>query len=92
MLGVLTRFLEFLQIEQSKVDALNDKNTQYHKTKKDSQTMIDFDDERDNVYSQSSEIITQIENGKEVKMEIITEIVPVSKTSAIRKTTIERIR
>lgn len=92
MLGVLTRFLEFLQVEQSKINALNDKNTEHKKSKKDSQTMIDFDDERDNVYSQSSEIITQIENGKEVKMEVITKIVPVSKTSAIKTTTVERIR
>lgn len=92
MLGVLTRFLEFLQVEQSKINALNDKNTEHKKSKEDSQTMIDFDDERDNVYSQSSEIITQIENGKEVKMEVITKIVPVSKTSAIKTTTVERIR
>lgn len=92
MLGVLTRFLEFLQVEQSKINALNNKNTEHKKSKEDSQTMIDFDDERDNVYSQSSEIITQIENGKEVKMEVITKIVPVSKTSAIKTTTVERIR
>ncbi len=53
--------------------------------------MIEID-ESENVYSEQSEVITKFENGKEVKIEVITQTIPVSKTSALRKVTTERIR
>lgn len=90
MIGILAKFLAYLQLESDKgsKSLILNKNTSQ---KKENSLMIEID-EKDNVFSETSEIITKFENGKEIKMEIITQTIPVGKNSAIRKTITERIR
>lgn len=91
MIGVLVKFLEFMKIEADKLNATTtNSNSNAHQPKESSQ-MIERD-EKDNVFSEQSEIITQFENGKAVKIQVITQTIPVSKTTAMRKTIVERIK
>lgn len=48
-------------------------------------------DEKDNVFCEKSEIVTHYENGKAIKVQITTQLIPVSKTSAIQKTSVQRL-
>ena len=89
MIGVLVKFLEFMKIEADKLNATTT-NSNAHQPKESSQ-MIERD-EKDNVFSEQSEIITKFENGKAVQIQVITQNIPVSKTTAMRKTIVERIK
>lgn len=91
MIGVLVKFLEFMKIEADKLNAATTNlNSNTHQPKESSQ-MIERD-EKDNVFSEQSEIITKFENGKAVKIQVITQTIPVSKNTAMRKTIMERIK
>ena len=91
MIGVLVKFLEFMKIEADKLNATTtNSNSNTHQPKESSQ-MIERD-EKDNVFSEQSEIITKFENGKAVKIQVITQTIPVSKNTAMRKTIMERIK
>ena len=92
MIGILIKFLEYMKLEADKINLENSQNFKpLAKQKSESSEMIEID-ESENVYSEQSEVITKFENGKEVKIEVITQTIPVSKTSALRKVTTERIR
>lgn len=90
MINALAKFLEFMKIEADKLNTTNTATKTNTQIQENAQ-MIERD-EKDNVFSEKSEIITRFENGKEVKIEVITQDIPISKTTAIRKTLIERIR
>lgn len=89
MIGVLVKFLEFMKIEADKLNTTAT-NSNTHNTKESSQ-MIERD-EKDNIFSEQSEIITKFENGKAVQIQMITQTIPVSKNTAMRKTIVERIK
>ena len=92
MIGILIKFLEFMKLESDKINLENSKNFKPNTHQKnESSEMIELSEE-ENVFREQSEIVTKFENGKEVKFEIITQTIPVSKTSALRKVTTERIR
>ena len=92
MIGILIKFLEYMKLEADKINLENSQNFKpLVNQKSESSEMIEID-ENENVYSEQSEVITKFENGKEVKIEVITQTIPVSKTSALRKVTTERIR
>ena len=92
MIGILIKFLEFMKLEADKINLENSKNFKPNTHQKsESSEMIELSEE-ENVFREQSEIVTKFENGKEVKFEIITQTIPVSKTSALRKVTTERIR
>ena len=91
MIGVLVKFLEFMKIEADKLNATTTNSNAHSQNTQESSQMIERD-EKDNVFSEQSEIITQFENGKAVKIQVITQTIPVSKTTAMRKTIVERIR
>ena len=92
MIGILIKFLEFMKLEADKTNLENSKNFKPNTHQKnESSEMIELSEE-ENVFREQSEIVTKFENGKEVKFEIITQTIPVSKTSALRKVTTERIR
>ena len=42
-------------------------------------------------FVKKSEIVTHYENGKAIKVQITTQLIPVSKTSAIQKTSVQRL-
>lgn len=90
MIGVLVKFLEYMKLNADKA-SFTPTNSQSQTTTNENSEMIERD-EKDNVFSQQSEIITKFENGKEVKMEIITQTIPISKTTAMRKTIVERVK
>lgn len=81
MLGALLNFYKFLNLETKSETA---QNTPKQKSKSETSEFIELD-EKENFFQQSSEIITHFENGKEIKKEIITQTIPVSKTTAIKK-------
>ena len=88
MIGILVKFLEFMKLENEALkqntpnQALNSKQAQSN------EVMIERD-EKDNV--EKSEIVTHYENGKAIKVQITTQLIPVSKTSAIQKTSVQRL-
>ena len=90
MIGILVKFLEFMKLENEALkqntpnQALNSKQTQSN------EVMIERD-EKDNVFCEKSEIVTHYENGKAIKVQITTQLIPVSKTSAIQKTSVQRL-
>ena len=90
MIGILVKFLEFMKLENEALkqntpnQALNSKQAQSN------EVMIERD-EKDNVFCEKSEIVTHYENGKAIKVQITTQLIPVSKTSAIQKTSVQRL-
>lgn len=93
MIGILVKFLEFMKIEADKLNSVNANTaTNAHISKTQESTQMIERDEKDNVFSEQSEIVTKFENGKVVQMSVITQIIPISKNTAMRKTLIERIR
>lgn len=90
MIGILVKFLEFMKLENEALkqntpnQALNSNQTQSN------EVMIERD-EKDNVFCEKSEIVTHYENGKAIKVQITTQLIPVSKTSAIQKTSVQRL-
>ena len=90
MIGILVKFLEFMKLENEALkqntpnQALNSNQTQSN------EVMIERD-EKDNVFCEKSEIVTRYENGKAIKVQITTQLIPVSKTSAIQKTSVQRL-
>lgn len=90
MIGILVKFLEFMKLENETLkqntpnQALNSNQTQSN------EVMIERD-EKDNVFCEKSEIVTHYENGKAIKVQITTQLIPVSKTSAIQKTSVQRL-
>lgn len=85
MISSLMKFLKYLNI---------DENENFEKkpnaNQKESSQMIEIN-EKDNVFKEESKIITKFENGKEIKVAITTQNIPVGKTSAIKKVKTERI-
>lgn len=90
MIGILVKFLEFMKLENEALkqntpnQALNSNQTQSN------EVMIERD-EKDNVFCEKSEIVTHYENGKAIEVQITTQLIPVSKTSAIQKTSVQRL-
>lgn len=87
MIGSLLSFMNFLKIEKPKNKQEDSKNP---KTKITNE-IIELD-EKENFYMQKSEIITYFENGKEIKEEVLEEQIPLSKTSAKRQISRQRIQ
>lgn len=87
MIASLFSFLQFLKLEKPK-------NTREENKTKDpeiSSEIIDINEE-ENFYTQKSEIVISYENGKEIKEEIIEEQIPLTKNTAKRQISRQRIR
>lgn len=87
MIASLFSFLQFLKLEKPK-------NTREENKTKDpeiSSEIIDINEE-ENFYTQKSEIVISYENGKEIKEEIIEEQIPLTKNTAKRQISKQRIR
>lgn len=92
MIGILIKFLEYMNLTTEEAMQNNAKNLKNNAPQKSEDSQMIEINEEENVYKTQSEVITKIENGKAVEIEVTTEIIPVSKTSALRKVTTERIR
>lgn len=87
MIASLFSFLQFLKLEKPK-------NTREENKTKDpeiSSEIIDINEE-ENFYTQKSEIVISYENGKEIKEEIIEEQIPLTKNTAKRQISRQRIK
>lgn len=84
MIGILVKFLEFMKLENEALKQNTPNQAQSN------EVMIERD-EKDNVFCEKSEIVTHYENGKAIKVQITTQLIPVSKTSAIQKTSVQRL-
>lgn len=92
MIGILVKFLEFMKLETDRINLENSKNFKPNTQQKSESSELIEISEKENVYKEQSEIVTKFENGKAVQFEIITQTIPVSKNTAMRKITSERIR
>ena len=91
MIGSLFNFLNFLNVsvEETKVkpneQEINEKD-------KDKMNTVELENEEENIFKEEKKIITKIINGKEVKIELTSQSIPISKTQAIKKTYTQRIQ
>lgn len=90
MIGILVKFLEFMKLENEALKQ-NTPNQALNSNQAQSSEMMIERDEKDNVFCEKSEIVTHYENGKAIKVQITTQLIPVSKTSAIQKTSVQRL-
>lgn len=90
MIGILVKFLEFMKLESEALKQ-NTPNQALNSNQAQSNEVIIERDEKDNVFCEKSEIVTHYENGKAIKVQITTQLIPVSKTSAIQKTSVQRL-
>ncbi|EMX9857237.1 hypothetical protein [Campylobacter helveticus] len=86
MIGALLSFMSFLKLEPTKA------KKEEEKLKKENQSEIIELDEEQNYYTQKSEIVISYVNGKEIKEEIIEEIIPLTKNTAKRQISKQRIK
>ena len=86
MIGALLSFMSFLKLEHTKA------KKEEEKLKKENQSEIIELDEEQNYYTQKSEIVISYVNGKEIKEEIIEEIIPLTKNTAKRQISKQRIK
>lgn len=87
MIGALFSFINFLKLEKPQAKKEENKNLE-----PEIKSEIIELDEKENFYTQRSQIIISYVNGKEVKEEVIEEQIPLSKNTAKRQITIQRIR
>lgn len=91
MIGSLFNFLNFLNVsvEETKVkpneQEINEKD-------KDKMNTVELENEEENIFKEEKKIITKIINGKEVKIELTSQSIPISKTQAIKKTYTQKIQ
>ena len=90
MIGILVKFLEFMKLENEALKQ-NTPNQALNSNQVQSNEVMIERDEKDNVFCEKSEIVTRYENGKAIKVQITTQLIPVSKTSAIQKTSVQRL-
>ena len=90
MIGILVKFLEFMKLENEALKQ-NTPNQALNSNQAQSNEVMIERDEKDNVFCEKSEIVTLYENGKVIKVQITTQLIPVSKTSAIQKTSVQRL-
>lgn len=90
MIGILVKFLEFMKLENETLKQ-NTPNQALNSNQVQSNEVMIERDEKDNVFCEKSEIVTHYENGKAIKVQITTQLIPVSKTSAIQKTSVQRL-
>lgn len=86
MIGALLSFMSFLKLEPTKA------KKEEQNLKKENQSEIIELDEEQNYYTQKSEIVISYVNGKEIKEEIIEEIIPLTKNTAKRQISKQRIK
>lgn len=86
MIGALLSFMSFLKLEPTKA------KKEEENLKKENQSEIIQLDEEQNYYTQKSEIVISYVNGKEIKEEIIEEIIPLTKNTAKRQISKQRIK
>lgn len=86
MIGALLSFMSFLKLEPTKA------KKEEENLKKENQSEIIELDEEQNYYTQKSEIVISYVNGKEIKEEIIEEIIPLTKNTAKRQISKQRIK
>lgn len=91
MIGILVKFLEFMKLETDRINLENSKNFKPNTQQKSESSELIEISEKENVYKEQSEIVTKFENGKAIKVQITTQLIPVSKTSAIQKTSVQRL-
>lgn len=92
MLAVFFSFLKFLEIDEKDYN----KNKKSFQNSKEPETKSEFIElkEEDNVYIQTSEVIVlgyDFLSNEEIKEEIITEQIPISKNMAKKNITRQRI-
>lgn len=87
MIASLFSFLQFLKLEKPK-NTREENKTKYPEI---SSEIIDINEE-ENFYTQKSEIVISYENGKEIKEEIIEEQIPLTKNTAKRQISRQRIK
>lgn len=90
MIGILVKFLEFMKLENEALKQ-NTPNQALNSNQAENNEVMIERDEKDNVFCEKSEIVTHYENGKAIKVQITTQLIPVSKTSAIQKTSVQRL-
>lgn len=90
MIGILVKFLEFMKLENEALKQNTPKQALNSNQAQSNEVMIERD-EKDNIFCEKSEIVTHYENGKAIKVQITTQLIPVSKTSAIQKTSVQRL-
>lgn len=90
MIGILVKFLEFMKLENEALKQ-NTPNQALNSNQIQSNEVMIERDEKDNVFCEKSEIVTHYENGKAIKVQITTQLIPVSKTSAIQKTSVQKL-
>lgn len=90
MIGILVKFLEFMKLENEALKQ-NTPNRALNSNQVQSNEVMIERDEKDNVFCEKSEIVTHYENGKAIKVQITTQLIPVSKTNAIQKTSVQRL-
>lgn len=90
MIGILVKFLEFMKLENEALKQNTPKQALNSNQAQSNEVIIERD-EKDNVFCEKSEIVTHYENGKAIKVQITTQLIPVSKTSAIQKTSVQRL-
>ena len=90
MIGILVKFLEFMKLE-NEILKQNTPNQALNSNQAQSNEVMIERDEKDNVFCEKSKIVTHYENGKAIKVQITTQLIPVSKTSAIQKTSVQRL-
>jgi len=87
MIASLLSFMNFLKLEKPK----NIKEENKVKEPEISSEIIELD-ENENFYMQKSEIVIFYENGKEIKEEIKEEQIPLTKNTAKRQISRQRIK
>ncbi|TQR53185.1 hypothetical protein [Campylobacter troglodytis] len=91
MIGSLFNFLNFLNVsvEETKVKPNEQEINEKDKNKMNT---VELENEEENIFKEEKKIITKVINGKEVKIELTSQSIPISKTQAIKKTYTQRIQ
>lgn len=89
MIGSLFNFLKFLNVS---VEETQTKPSNEDIKNKDKINTVELENEEENIFKEEKKIITKLINGKEVKIEVTQQNIPISKTQAIKKTNTQRIQ